>query len=105
MVIHHGGAGTTQASLLGAAPSVIVAHIADQPFWGREMARLGVSATPMVREQMSSKRLVRAIQSILQNPDFKKKAQALSVQMKQEQGVAHAIQALEALLSKKSQKP
>ncbi len=97
VIIHHGGAGTTQASLLAGVPSVIVAHIADQPFWGHEVRRLGVGARPMVREKMSSMRLVQAIESITQHPEIKQQALALSRQMKQEEGVALAIKALEAL--------
>jgi UDP:flavonoid glycosyltransferase YjiC (YdhE family) len=99
VIIHHGGAGTTQASLLAGVPSVIVAHIADQPFWGQEVRRLGVGARPMVREKMSSMRLVQAIESITQHPEIQQQALALSRQMKQEKGVARAIQALEALRS------
>jgi hypothetical protein len=29
-IVHHGGAGTTQCSLMAGCPSVIVAHLADQ---------------------------------------------------------------------------
>ena len=97
MVIHHGGAGTTQASLLAGVPSVVVAHIADQPFWGHELARLGLGAKPMSRLKMSSERLVLAIQSVTQNPGIKKNTHAISVQMNHEAGVSNAIQALETL--------
>jgi hypothetical protein len=51
----------------------------------------------MVREKMSSMRLVQAIESITQHPEIKQQALALSRQMKQEEGVACAIKALEAL--------
>ena len=97
MVIHHGGAGTTQASLLAGVPSVVVAHIADQPFWGHELERLGVGAKPMSRLKMSSERLVLAIQSVTQNPGIQKNAHAFSLEMNNEQGVSNAIRALMAL--------
>jgi UDP:flavonoid glycosyltransferase YjiC (YdhE family) len=43
MVIHHGGAGTTQSALLAGRPSIIVAHVSDQFFWGAELERLRVA--------------------------------------------------------------
>jgi len=94
VVIHHGGAGTTQASLLAGAPSVVVAHIADQPFWGHELQRLGVGAKPMSRFKMKSERLASAIQSVTQNTEITRNARSISLQMKKENGVSNAIHAL-----------
>jgi UDP:flavonoid glycosyltransferase YjiC (YdhE family) len=97
VVIHHGGAGTTQASLLAGAPSVVVAHIADQPFWGHELQRLGVGAKPMSRFKMTSERLASAIQSVTQNTEITRNARSISLQMKKENGVSNAIHALLSL--------
>lgn len=44
-VIHHGGAGTTHAAARAGAPQVIVPQLADQPYWGRRVAGLGLGAT------------------------------------------------------------
>ena len=33
-VVHHGGAGTTASVCRAKVPSVVVAHHADQPYWG-----------------------------------------------------------------------
>jgi vancomycin aglycone glucosyltransferase len=43
-VVHHGGAGTTATATRAGAPQVIVPHIADQPYWGRRVAELGIGA-------------------------------------------------------------
>ncbi|GAA0966616.1 glycosyltransferase [Actinocorallia libanotica] len=43
-VIHHGGAGTTTKAALAGAPQVVVPQLADQPYWGRRLADLGVGA-------------------------------------------------------------
>ncbi|MFJ9691182.1 glycosyltransferase [Kitasatospora sp. NPDC101183] len=43
-VIHHGGAGTTTAAGLAGAPQVVVPQIADQPYWARRVADLGIGA-------------------------------------------------------------
>lgn len=41
-VIHHGGAGTTTAAARAGAPQLVVPQIADQPFFARRVAALGV---------------------------------------------------------------
>ncbi|MFC7342863.1 glycosyltransferase [Saccharopolyspora griseoalba] len=43
-VVHHGGAGTTHAAARAAAPQVIVPQLADQPYWSRRVADLGIGA-------------------------------------------------------------
>ncbi|MEN8258267.1 MAG: glycosyltransferase, partial [Thermodesulfobacteriota bacterium] len=52
-VVHHGGAGHTQSTLVAGCPSVVVAHIADQIFWGRELYRLGVAPRPLYRQDFT----------------------------------------------------
>ena len=42
--VHHGGAGTTHASLSAGLPTMICSVFADQPFWGGRVERLGVGA-------------------------------------------------------------
>ena len=41
-VIHHGGAGTTTAAARAGAPQLVVPQIADQPFFARRVAALGI---------------------------------------------------------------
>lgn len=41
MVVHHGGAGTTQTALAYQKPQAIIPHIADQFFWNRQIAANG----------------------------------------------------------------
>ncbi|KJS60499.1 glycosyltransferase [Streptomyces rubellomurinus] len=43
-VVHHGGAGTTTAAAAAGAPQVVVPQIADQPYWARRVAELGIGA-------------------------------------------------------------
>ncbi|MBI9098820.1 MAG: glycosyltransferase family 1 protein, partial [Spirochaetaceae bacterium] len=42
-IIHHGGAGTTAASLRAGVPQMIFPKTADQPFWGKKVHALGIS--------------------------------------------------------------
>lgn len=41
-VVHHGGAGTTHAAARAGAPQVVVPQIADQPYFARRVADLGL---------------------------------------------------------------
>ncbi|QBR92100.1 glycosyltransferase [Nocardioides euryhalodurans] len=43
--VHHGGAGTTYASLAAGVPTVVCSVFADQPFWGARLEELGLGAT------------------------------------------------------------
>jgi vancomycin aglycone glucosyltransferase len=43
-VIHHGGAGTTATTAQADVPQVIVPQVADQPYWARQLVRLGIGA-------------------------------------------------------------
>jgi vancomycin aglycone glucosyltransferase len=41
-IVHHGGAGTTTAAARAGAPQVVVPQVADQPYWARRVADLGI---------------------------------------------------------------
>lgn len=43
-VVHHGGSGTTAASLRAGAPTLILWSTGDQPYWGNQLKRLNVGA-------------------------------------------------------------
>ncbi len=44
-IVHHGGAGTTAASLRAGVPTLVLWVIADQPVWARQIKRLGVGTS------------------------------------------------------------
>lgn len=41
-VVHHGGGGTTTAAARAGTPQVVVPQAADQPYWARRVADLGI---------------------------------------------------------------
>src|SRR5690606_7322177 len=47
--LHHGGAGTTGASLRAGLPTIVCPYFGDQPFWGRRVADLGAGPQPLDR--------------------------------------------------------
>jgi UDP:flavonoid glycosyltransferase YjiC (YdhE family) len=99
MIVHHGGAGTTQSSLLAGRPSIIVAHVSDQFFWGSELERLGVGGTTLRRKGLTPRKLARAISHVLATPALTERAIALGTRMSDEDGIAIAIQRIEKNLS------
>lgn len=96
LVVHHGGLGTTQSSLLAGCPSVVVAHLADQFFWGSELERLGVAGPTQKRQGLSSQRLAKSIAQVLACPDKAKRASTLGMAMSKENGVEVAVGLIEA---------
>ena len=99
LIVHHGGSGTTQASLRAGRPSVVVAHIADQFFWGAELQRLGVAGPKLIRKRLSAKRLAACITTSLASPEMAARAVAIGQAMAQENGVDVAVKLLEACVS------
>ena len=91
-VVHHGGAGHTQSTLMAGCPSVVVAHIADQIFWGRELYLLGVAPRPIFRQGFKIEKLAKAIRTVLDNPGMKITAEEIGARMQEENGVEKAVQ-------------
>jgi UDP:flavonoid glycosyltransferase YjiC (YdhE family) len=94
-VIHHGGAGTTHAAAQAGVPAILVPHIADQFFWGERTFAAGISPRAIPMRQLSAGRLVEAIEAI--TPAMRERAIAVAAMMRNENGVANAIRAIEAM--------
>jgi sterol 3beta-glucosyltransferase len=95
MVVHHGGAGTTQSATLYGCPSVVIEHFGDQALFAQELKRNGVALKVLHRRNVTSKKLAKAIKDVLVNPEMKKKAESLGDAMKKENGVDNAVHEIE----------
>jgi UDP:flavonoid glycosyltransferase YjiC (YdhE family) len=95
MVVHHGGAGTTQSALLAGRPSLIVAHVSDQFFWGAELERLGVAGKTLKRKGLKAGKLAARVAKVLEDPTMLSSATALGRRMAGENGVATAVELIE----------
>jgi sterol 3beta-glucosyltransferase len=93
--VHHGGAGTTAASLRAGLPTIVVPFFADQPFWGRRVAELGVGPEPIPRRSLTVGRLTHAIQRATADGDMKSKAAALGQRIRAENGTERAAEAFD----------
>lgn len=94
-VVHHGGAGTSQAALRAGVPSVVVAHTAEQELWGRELQRLGVAGKPMARHSATVAGLASAMRQVTSSEQMAGTAKALSARFENEDGVASAVRLIE----------
>lgn len=100
VVIHHGGAGTTASVLSAGVPQIIIPHIGDQKFFGREIKRLGVGLT--LRLARWPEDLPRAVRTIERSKKRMKRAQVVSQILANEKGPENAVEALVALAKSKS---
>lgn len=95
LVVHHGGAGTTQATMLAGRPSVVVPFLADQFFWAERLRNLGVALRPVPRKKLRADRLARAISAALAAPSLPQRAAELAEAMRGEDGVRAAAELIE----------
>jgi len=94
--IHHGGAGTTAASLRAGLPTQIVPFFGDQLFWGRRVAALGAGPAPMDRKALNADGLAKALTAMDSEP-MRARAAEMSVALGKDRGVETAIKFLEGV--------
>ncbi len=86
--VHHGGAGTTAASIRAGIPTLVCSVLADQPFWGARCRALGIGDT-IPFKKLDARRLYRGLQRIL-DAGVHERAQEVARRMADEDGVAAA---------------
>ena len=93
--IHHGGAGTTAASLRAGLPTMIIPFFLDNFFWGNRVFELGVGPRPIPRKRLEVGALASAIRTVTTDSDMRGRAAALGARIRAENGVARAVAAFE----------
>ena len=91
-VVHHGGAGTTAATIRHGLPAVILPFFGDQPFWSRHYASLGVIPPPIPIKHLTADNLARAIAQATGDTAMRERMQALSKKVREEDGVQRAVE-------------
>lgn len=91
--VHHGGAGTTASSLRAGLPTVVCSIFADQPFWGAQLARLGVGTT-LPFTALTELSLLEALEPVLGDA-YRQRAALLAEQLLSESGADLAADAIE----------
>jgi sterol 3beta-glucosyltransferase len=92
-IVHHGGSGTTAASLRAGVPSVVIPFFGDQPLWGRRVHLLDAAPEPIPRKQLSVERLADAISDAVSNLKMREHVMALGEKIRAEDGVGVAVAA------------
>lgn len=90
-IVHHGGAGTSQAALLAGKPSIAVTHTSEQEFWGRELARIGVAPKPLSRKSLRADQLAAKIGLVIKLKAINEAATRVGIAMAKEDGIATAV--------------
>jgi UDP:flavonoid glycosyltransferase YjiC (YdhE family) len=89
-VVHHGGAGTTAAAFRAGVPSVVIPHMADQPYWGRRVHDLGTGPRPIPRHRLGPAVLAAAIDEAVTAETTRTNAARLAAAIATEDGPAEA---------------
>lgn len=93
-IVHHGGAGTTAASVRSGVPTVVLWVGADQPVWARQIDRLGVGAAH--RFSTTTRESLRKDLRAALTPQARERARAVAARMTSpERSVAAAADLLE----------
>ncbi len=99
-VVHHGGSGTSGSALRAGIPSVVVPHFADQFYWGRRLAQLGVAPRPIPRPLLTAAALARRLEAALA-PALAERAERVGAVVAAEDGTGQAVRLLEDRLDRR----
>ena len=102
-VVHHAGAGTTTVVLGAGVPHVPVVFIADQPYFAKNLRRLGVAVPKQWYYSMTASSLAKSIDLACTDSKLKQNAQQLRSQFVAENGILEAIELIEAHFKKMKQ--
>lgn len=97
-IVHHGGAGTTHAATCSGCLSVVVPFMDEQLFWARQLQSLGLAGKPLPAKKVTAAALAEGIRTVLNSKTMQDNAKQASLAMQSNDGVALAIQLLEAQL-------
>lgn len=89
--VHHGGAGTTGASLRAGLPTIIKPFFGDQFFWAERVESLGVGDGI---KKLTTDALAKAMVSATTNERQIARARAIGASIRGEDGIGKAIQSL-----------
>jgi rhamnosyltransferase subunit B len=96
LVVHQGGVGTTAQCLRAGKPMLIMPYSHDQPDNARRMTRLGV-AKSIKKSSYTPAKVVKRLKALLASPALFQEAARVAEQLRHEDGVRTACDALEKL--------
>ncbi|MGN6515528.1 MAG: glycosyltransferase [Rhizomicrobium sp.] len=96
--IHHGGAGTTGASLRAGIPQIVVPFVGDQFFWGLQVEKRGVGPKRIPHSSLTADALGEAIARALTDRTIRNRAAEMGERVRAENGLARAAEIVEDLV-------
>ncbi len=96
-IVHAGGIGTTGLAMRSGRPMLVVPFAHDQPDNAERLARLGIARIVSPRRYMPE-RVAAELRYLLDDAAYARRAAAVAEQVRQEDGVRSACEALEEFL-------
>ena len=96
-IVHHGGIGTTGLAMRSGRPMLVMPCAWDQPDNAERVARLGISRT-ISRHRYTPARVAAELRRLLNEPAYGRRSSQVGEQIRQENGVRIASDALEGVL-------
>jgi UDP:flavonoid glycosyltransferase YjiC (YdhE family) len=100
-IVHQGGIGTTAQAMRSGRPMLVMPYAHDQPDNAARVTRLGIGLT-IARHRYTPDRATREIRRLLNEPLYGQRAREVGEQVRRENGVESACDALTALLHYKA---
>jgi UDP:flavonoid glycosyltransferase YjiC (YdhE family) len=97
VAVHHGGAGTTSASLHAGIPAIILPLGVDQFFWGERVQKLGAGLS-IPQRKLNAENLSQAIIEALNNKEMQTQAKTISNALNKEGGIEVAVNQIRKVL-------
>ncbi|HSH01361.1 MAG TPA: glycosyltransferase [Anaerolineae bacterium] len=95
-VVHHGGAGTTAATLRAGTPSLILPFAMDQPYWADRVTQLGIGLRGPSFFKVTPHDLATALTELTTNPRYAQTGAHIRQQLAAEDGPAAILQTINA---------
>ena len=96
VAIHHGGAGTTSASLHAGIPTITMPLAIDQFFWGERIQKLGAGVS-IPQRKLNAQNLAQAITNAATDSEMVSKVKNISRMLNQENGTQNAVHVIQNL--------
>jgi sterol 3beta-glucosyltransferase len=98
VAVHHGGAGTTSASLHAGIPTITMPLAIDQFFWGERVYKIGVGPKPIPQRKLTAEKLAHAIQIALADETMNARAKTVSQALSRENGIQVAVSVMREII-------
>ena len=98
VAIHHGGAGTTSASLHAGIPTITLPLAIDQFFWGERIYKIGVGPKAIPQRKLTAEKLAHAIQIALSDEVMKARAKSVGEKLSLENGIQVAVSQMRKII-------